>query len=91
MLLILQNVAERIMGRRISSIYYIQHLLSACILPKSVCSLLHTPFNRDFIIAARMFIGSTCFNRKRANINNAGRIQRLQEIKRSLFFALQQK
>lgn len=90
MLLILQNVVECIMGGRISSIYYIQHL-SACILPKSVCSLLHTPFNRDFIIAARMFIGSTCFNRKRANINNAGRIQGLQEIKRSLLFALQQK
>lgn len=52
------------------------------ILSKSVCSLLHTSLNRDFIIATRILIGSTCSNRKRANINNADRIHGLQEIKK---------
>lgn len=84
--MILQNVVEHIMGGRISNIYFIQHLLSGCILSDSVCSLLHTSFNRDFIIAIQILIGSTCSNRKRANINNAGRIHRLHEIKKGLFF-----
>lgn len=59
---------------------------SFMVLPDSVCSLLHTSFNKDFIIATQILMGSTCSNRKRANINNVGRIHRLHEIKKRLFF-----
>lgn len=73
------------------SMCFIQNLLSVFILSKSVCSLFHTSFKTDFIIATRVHIGSTHSNRKRANINNAGEFMGCKKLKRDLFFALQQK